>query len=84
MNIRKKYIVNVMCRSMRLEKIKEIDACIKAEYGVIVLDKDPTLYDGLPIDHFISCDVTEIERTTAEAIIYKEKLFRHSRGSDVD
>lgn len=70
----KKYIINVMCRSLAWEKKEEIAASIEKGYGVIVLDKDPAAYHGLPVDHFIACDVTDVERAGAQALAY---LARH-------
>ena len=66
----KKFIVNVMCRSLAWEKREEISACIEKGYGVVVLDKDPAAYAGLPVDHFIACDVTDVERSAALALNY--------------
>lgn len=66
----KKYIVNVMCRSLVWEKREEISACVEKGYGVIVLDKDLAAYSGLPIDHFIACDVTNVEHSASLALSY--------------
>ncbi|MGQ0599154.1 ATP-grasp domain-containing protein [Aquabacterium sp.] len=69
----KKLIVNVMCRSLAWEKREEISACIEKGYGVVVLDKDPAAYADLPVDHFVSCDVTDVERSAALALSYIEQ-----------
>lgn len=66
----KKYVINVMCRSLAWEKREEISASIEKGYGVIVLDKDPAAYTGLPVDHFIACDVTDVARAGQLALAY--------------
>jgi len=62
-----------MCRSLEWEKREEIAACVSRGYGVIVLDKDPIAYAGFNVDHFISCDVTDVEGAMSLALSYISK-----------